>query len=157
MAFWRFFFSSQTCVCVCVCAYSRVSVVVLETGRFLSNTLFTTVYPIIKILEVISLKSIFIYFFGCTRSQLRHVGPLVMAYGLFSCSTWNLIPQPGSNSGLLHWELRLFSTGPPEKSQNVLIRNKNHGLCLGVAHSLIAGKVKQVNGQLPQRFISVKK
>ena len=33
-----------------------------------------------------------------------------------SCIMWYLIPPPGSNSGPLHWELRVFTTGPPAKS-----------------------------------------
>ena len=34
-----------------------------------------------------------------------------------SCSMQDLVPQPGINSGLLHWELGVSATGPPRKSQ----------------------------------------
>ena len=34
----------------------------------------------------------------------------------FSCSTWDLVPQPGLNPGPLHRELRIFAIGPPAKS-----------------------------------------
>lgn len=36
-----------------------------------------------------------IYFFGCSRSQLWH---------------WSLVPNQGSNLGLLHWEHRVSAT-----------------------------------------------
>ena len=61
-------------------------------------------------------KQHFIYLFGCTGSQVRH-----MKSSLFSCSTWNYLslgaacefvvacgiqfPDQGSNPGPLHWRM----------------------------------------------------
>ena len=33
-----------------------------------------------------------------------------------SCSIWDLLPEPGSNLGPLHWECEVSATGPPGKS-----------------------------------------
>ena len=42
----------------------------------------------------------------------------IVACGIFSCSTWGLAPDQGSNPGPLHWERGVLTTGPPGKSQN---------------------------------------
>ena len=70
-------------LCVSVYAYSRVSVVVLETGRFLSNTLFSTVYPYYKDTRIYFFKKYFYLFIW-----LHHV--LAMAPGIFSYGIWIL-------------------------------------------------------------------
>ena len=40
----------------------------------------------------------------------------VVAYRIFSCSMWDLVPWPGITPRPLHWELRIFVTGSPGKS-----------------------------------------
>ena len=44
--------------------------------------------------------------FNCARSQLQHVGPLVVACGI-------QFPDQGWNLGPLHWEQGVSATGPP--------------------------------------------
>ena len=40
----------------------------------------------------------------------------VVAYGIFSCSVWDLVPQPRIKLGPLHWECGVLATEPPGKS-----------------------------------------
>ena len=35
---------------------------------------------------------------------------------VFSCSMWDLVPDQGLNSGALHWNHGVLTTGPPGKS-----------------------------------------
>ena len=44
--------------------------------------------------------------FGCARSRLQPVGPLVVACGI-------QLPDQGWNLGPLHWEQGVSATGPP--------------------------------------------
>ena len=79
---------------------------------------------------------LFIYLFGCTRSQLRWGGALDAVRGLLSCGRWALqlwhvnsqswhacgiFPDQGSNPGPLHWEHRVLSTVLPGKSHTCYI------------------------------------
>ena len=41
---------------------------------------------------------------------------LVLPFGIFSGSTWDLVSQPGIKPSPLHWEHRVSATGPPRKS-----------------------------------------
>ena len=52
-----------------------------------------------------------IYLFGCTSSQLQHVGSSV-----FTTACDMEFPDQGWNPGPLQWELRVLATGPPGKS-----------------------------------------
>ena len=56
-------------------------------------------------------------YLGCPRSQVQHVGSsvfVVVAYGIFNCSMWNLVPRPGIKLrppalgawSLSHWTAR---------------------------------------------------
>ena len=58
---------------------------------------------------------IFIYFAAQDLQSLWHSGSFVVTYGLFNCSMWNLVSQPGKS---LHWEPRVLVTGPAGKSCN---------------------------------------
>ena len=53
--------------------------------------------------------------FGCTRSQLPHVGSLVAASRI-------QFPDQGSNLGPLHWEHSVLTTGPPGKSLFLILK-----------------------------------
>ena len=41
---------------------------------------------------------------------------VLVADGIFSCSMQDLVPWPGIEAGPLHWECRVWVTGPPDKS-----------------------------------------
>ena len=57
------------------------------------------------------LKNFYLFIlFGCTRSQLWHMGSLVAACGTY-------FPDQGCNSGPLHWEQDVSATGPLGKFQ----------------------------------------
>ena len=75
-------------------------------------------YVNICIFWFVSFKLLFFkkYLFGCTRSQLQHVGSSVWC---LSCGTQDLVPWAGIEPRALHWELGVLATGPPGKSQRV--------------------------------------
>ena len=63
--------------------------------------------------------------------QLQHVGSLVVACRLLSCSMWtsqqphacgNQFPDQGLNLGPLHWECVVLPTGPPGKSWGITFK-----------------------------------
>ena len=60
-------------------------------------------------------KKLFIYLFGCIRSQLWHAGYLLPHVG---SSLWHVGSSSltGWNLGPLHWEHGVLTTGPPGKS-----------------------------------------
>ena len=43
----------------------------------------------------------------------------VAASGIFSCGMQDPVPWPGIKTGPLHWEYRVWVTGPPEKSHTL--------------------------------------
>ena len=47
-------------------------------------------------------------------------GPSV-AHGIFSCGTWGLVPDQGSNPNPLRWEHGVLATGLPKVPQLLLI------------------------------------
>ena len=63
---------------------------------------------------------LFVYLFGSARSQLQHVGSLVVTRGI-------KFPDQGSNLRPLLWEYRALTTRPPGKSLNHLC--KRYFLC----------------------------
>ena len=54
---------------------------------------------------------------SCGRSTLGcSIWTLGCGIQTLGCSMWDLVPWPGINPGLLHWELRILTTGSPRKS-----------------------------------------
>ena len=70
-----------------------------------------------------------IYSFGCSGSQLCHMGSLVAA-----CGIW--FPDQGLNPGALHWERRVLAIGPAGKSTVSSFRE--NGLNVGKREAVFA-------------------
>ena len=47
-------------------------------------------------------------FIACTGSSI-----FCCDMRTFSCNTWDLVPDQGSNLGPLHWDHRVLASGPP--------------------------------------------
>ena len=59
---------------------------------------------------------------GTGELQWQHVGSLVAACELLIAACGIQFPDQGLNLGPLHWELRVVTTGPLGKSQNMLLK-----------------------------------
>ena len=86
--------------------------------------------------------------FGCTRSQLWHVGSLVTACEFLVVACSIQFPDQGLSTGPLHWELRVLATGPPGKSPTFL-------LCIFAALSLPVDTVLHLQQHLSQSWFSL--
>ena len=64
---------------------------------------------------------IYIYLSDCARSQVWHVGSLVVAVELLVGACGIKFPDQMSKPGSLNWELTVLATGPPGKSSNKLL------------------------------------
>ena len=50
------------------------------------------IIEIFHILFFLPFKKLLIYLLSCTESLLQHIGFLVVVFGIFSCSMWDLVP-----------------------------------------------------------------
>ena len=60
-------------------------IVIIVTNR-------NIIIEIFHILFFLPFKKLLIYLLSCTESLLQHMGFLVVVFGIFSCSMWDLVP-----------------------------------------------------------------
>ena len=111
---------------------------------------------------------IFIYLFGCAKSQLWHArsqiftvacriflkifqlchaGSLVGAYELLVAACGIQLADQGFNQGPLHWECGVLAIGPPGKSQSYILSDSSPHIlldkCYFISKILLFGSKKR--------------